>query len=64
MIKYKDECCSCVTDNYPCMGSECPNLRVKHYICDKCKSEVDKLYLFDGDELCEECVLDSLEIVE
>lgn len=36
MIKYEDECCGCDTENYPCVGSACPNRHVKHLYCDKC----------------------------
>jgi hypothetical protein len=37
---------------------------VKILICDKCKQGVDKLYEFDGEELCGECVLKDLEVIE
>ena len=46
-----------------CLGKGCPNKRVPHYICDKCDEE-DVLYEFEGRQLCSNCVLNELEIVE
>jgi hypothetical protein len=42
----------------------CRHYRVKVLKCDNCRQEVDKLYKYDGKELCEECVLKDLEVVE
>ena len=63
MIKYEDECRGCAVPGYPCLGSSCPNRRVPHYYCDKCKSE-EQLYHFDGKELCLDCIAEMLEKVE
>ena len=63
MIIFEDECCNCATESYPCMGDSCPNKRVPHYICDKCDEE-DTLYEFEGRQLCSNCLLNELEIVE
>lgn len=41
MIRYEDECCGCATENYPCLGSACPNINVPYYICDICEEELD-----------------------
>lgn len=64
MIKVTNECCDCAVPAYPCLGEDCPNRHVKHYICDECKDEVDELYKVDGLQLCEECLLDRFERVD
>lgn len=56
MIKYENECVGCYLMGLPCMGVNCSNLRVHHYYCDKCKKE-DRLFHFDGEELCAECIV-------
>lgn len=63
MREIVNECCDCATPGYPCRGSACPNRRVKHFYCDKCGIEA-KLYEYDGMELCEECLLDEIPVVE
>lgn len=37
---------------------------VKHLYCDKCGEDVERLYEFDGKELCGDCVLKELEVIE
>lgn len=64
MITYEDECCSCATESYPCIGSSFPNRNVKHLYCDKCKDDTDKLYRANGYELCEECLKKEFEVIE
>ena len=64
MITYEDECCGCATESYPCIGSACHNRNVKHLYCDKCKDDVEKLYKYDGQEICEECLLKEFEVIE
>ena len=61
MIKYENECCGCATENYPCLGSSCPNRNVKHLYCDECKNDVELLYNYGSEELCEDCLKNSLE---
>ena len=61
MIKYEDECCGCATESYPCMVGACPNRNVKHLYCDKCGDDCEELYKCDGEELCEDCLLDSFD---
>ena len=63
MITYEDECVGCPTE-IGCMGSSCPNRNVKHLYCDKCKEDVEKLYKYDGQEICEECLLKEFEVIE
>ena len=63
MITYEDECVGCPTE-MGCLGSACPNRNVKHLYCDKCDEEVEKLYKYDGQEICEECLLKEFEVIE
>lgn len=60
MVKYKDECLHCDT---VCIGDCCPNRRVPHCYCDNCGEE-EKLYEFDGRQLCRDCVIRLLDEVE
>ena len=60
MIKYEDECVGCPTE-MGCMGNSCQYRNVKHLYCDHCKEDCEELYVFDGEELCEECLLDSFK---
>ena len=64
MTTYENECCDCAVPAYPCLGSICPNRHVKHYYCDECKDDIEKLYRFDGEELCLDCIEKRLEVVE
>ena len=63
MVKYENECCSCATPAYPCIGDLCSNRHVKHLYCDKCDDDVDELYDVDGEELCKDCLLEKFEII-
>lgn len=56
MIRYENECVQC---GLPCFLS-CPNKSVPHYYCDGCGAE-DDVYAFDGDDLCFDCIWDSLQ---
>ena len=64
MVIYENECCDCAVPGYPCLGNSCPNRHVKHYYCNDCRDDVEKLYRFDGEELCLDCVEKRLEVVE
>ena len=64
MVIYENECCDCAVPGYPCLGNSCPNRHVKHYYCDDCRDDVEKLYRFDGEELCIDCIEKRLEVVE
>lgn len=59
----ENECCNCATENYPCLGKNCPRREVTRFYCDECREE-GVLYHYDGDELCISCILDRLEVVE
>ena len=63
MITYEDECVGCPTE-LGCLGSACPYMNVPHLYCDKCGSDVEKLYKYKGVEICEECLLAEFEVIE
>ena len=63
MVTTENECCGCAVPGFPCLGSSCPNRNVKHYYCDSCKEEQEKIYEFDGKELCIDCIEKRLEVV-
>lgn len=61
MKKIENECVGCPPE-MGCLGSSCPNLNVVRYYCDECREEA-KLYHYDGQELCIDCIEKSLEEV-
>lgn len=58
MSRVEDNCCNCDVESYPCSG-QCYLRNSVHYYCDCCKEEFysEELYDYDGQELCEECLL-------
>lgn len=56
MVRYENDCCDCATSGYPCIGESCSKRNVKVLICDDCGFEMDELYLYDGYELCKDCL--------
>ena len=61
MIYYTKECRKC---GLPCLHNACPYYKVKHFKCDYC-GEVDiKLYNYNGDEICEDCLLDEFDVID
>ena len=62
MIKVENECVGCPPE-MGCMGSSCPYMNVTRYYCDDCKDETT-LYEYEGQELCADCVLKRLPVVE
>lgn len=63
MRKIANECCNCATPGYPCLGSSCPRRRVERFYCDKCGFEAT-LREYEGKELCVECLLEEIPVVE
>ena len=57
---YENECVDC---GLPCLYESCPYYNVEHIVCDICGEET-KLYHYDGQEICAECILQDFEIVE
>ena len=65
MIRVENDCCGCAVPAYPCLGDSCPLRHQKHYYCDSCGDEVEELYYgISGKELCDDCALGELEVVE
>lgn len=60
MIVIENECVDC---ELPCIGTSCKYFNVTRYYCDECEYE-DLLYEFDGQQLCTECILKRLDVVE
>ena len=56
----QSECMPC---NLPCVGRACKYYEVTRYYCDQCGDET-KLYDFDGQELCSDCIARQLSVIE
>lgn len=62
MVKMENDCVGC--PDY-CIGSACKYYYdIPHFYCDECGKETETLYKYDGDELCEDCILERLEAEE
>lgn len=55
MIKIENDCVGCPQGCINCGRKHTP-----HWYCDRCDAEVDEgeLYKVDGEQICEECLLD------
>lgn len=54
----------CVDCGLPCLFEGCPYYDAEHFECDCC-GEVDvKLYHYNGNEVCIDCLLKDFEVVE
>lgn len=60
-IRYENQCVDC---GFPCRYDACRYYKVKVLECDNCYGEVGKLYIVGNKELCAECALEELEVVE
>lgn len=60
MKRIENQCVDC---GLPCLGNLCPHRNVLCHYCDECSDET-VLYKFDGEELCLNCIVDRLEVVE
>lgn len=65
MVRVQNDCCDCAVPGYPCIGERCELRHNPHFFCDDCGDEVysGKLYHYEGEELCGDCVLERLEVV-
>ncbi len=63
MIKYEDNCTGCREIGLPCRGISCRNRSVKCLYCDECGEESDRLYIYDDEQLCRDCLLGMFEVV-
>ena len=59
MVKFENHCRGCATDGYHCIGSVCKYRRVPVYYCDKCGIDLLDVFESDGDELCEDCLMNK-----
>ena len=63
MKRIENECVGCTSIGLSCLGISCPNRNVVRFYCDKCGEE-EKLYYYNGEELCQDCLLEKFEVVE
>ena len=61
MIKFENDCCDC---GQPCFGNACINRNVPHLYCDECGYEVDDLFEYDGQQICEDCLKEIVPKVD
>lgn len=62
-VRHENECVGCPPE-MGCLGSCCPNRNVIRLYCDKCKTEVEHLYWSDGEQLCQDCIMEQYEEVD
>ena len=60
IIRYENECVGCPPE-MGCLGESCSNRNVQRLYCDDCKDEVETLYVYDDKELCQDCLLNTIE---
>ena len=48
----------------PCIREGCPYWGGIEKICDECGVEVEDLYLYDGQQLCEDCLKEKTLITD
>lgn len=63
MKKIENECVDCKSIGLPCLGNSCPNRSVTRFYCDRCGEEA-KLYHYDSEEICEDCLLKEFDVVD
>ena len=62
MIKFENDCNGCTDIGLPCR--KCGLEKSPHYYCDECGDETKLYYFDDGKELCADCLLKQLDVVE
>ena len=62
MITYEDECVGCSLE-LGCLGSSCPYINVKHFLCDWCDNIFDhsELRYYKDGYICKDCYLSHSE---
>lgn len=59
MIKTISECQGCAE----CIGCGRKWQKYKILVCDCCGRECDSAYIVNGEHMCEDCALDSLDVI-
>lgn len=59
MVRIESECVGC-----PQGCKHCGLERVICYYCDECGEQASELYEYDGEQLCESCLLETIPKVE
>ncbi len=60
MRQIQNDCVGCSSVFGYCRGAACPNYGdYVVLVCDCCGDECSELYEFEGQELCEDCVLEN-----
>jgi len=57
MIKFENDCCDCALH---CRGSTCRNRNAPHFYCDECEDEVEELFEYDGEQICQDCLISTV----
>lgn len=58
MIKYENDCVGC---DY-CVS--CGRKHTPYFYCDNCGEAVETLRNYDGEQWCDDCILEEFEIIE
>lgn len=53
----------CVNCGLPCIGDACRYRNVARFYCDECGFE-ERLYRYEGRELCKDCLAEEFDVVE
>ena len=61
MVRIENHCVGCTDLGLHCIGSSCPNRRVEVHYCDKCRSELMRIFEVDGKEFCRDCYNEQCE---
>lgn len=59
MIRYENQCVGCPPER-GCTKPHCKYWNVPVWVCDKCGEEDTDLYDYEGQELCEYCLLQTV----
>ncbi len=63
MKKIENECVGCTDVGLHCIGGACRHRNVVRFYCDRCGWE-EKLYHYNDEELCADCLLEEFDVVE
>ena len=55
MIKYENDCVGCERCGH------CGRDKTPYLYCDECHESYEELYNYDGEELCEHCLLEKFD---